>query len=99
VFGLLNNPPGCSPILLMGGDSYVRPKTEPVNGLRGTNLWLLSCLFSFQTFPLSARTGPVSSILSRLGFQSYSRNLSHSSRLIWRNSKQSFGGPVFMRSP
>ncbi len=47
MFGLLNNPPGCSPILLMRGGYHIRPKTEPVNSLSGTNLSLLSPLFSF----------------------------------------------------
>jgi len=42
MFGLLNNPPGCSPILLMlGGTNNIRQRTEPVNTLSGINLLLL----------------------------------------------------------
>jgi hypothetical protein len=42
MFGLLNNPPGCSPNLLMLGGDYIRPTIEPVNTLSETNLSLLS---------------------------------------------------------
>jgi hypothetical protein len=73
MFGLLEQPAGLfyDPTdAVAGGTVTVGQRPEPVNILSQTNLSLLSCLFSFQTFSLSAKTSPVSSLLSRLAFQS-----------------------------
>jgi hypothetical protein len=42
MFGLWNNPAGCSPILLIRGAIKFGQRPRQVNALNGTNLLLLS---------------------------------------------------------
>ena len=66
MFGLLEQPAGLffyPTDAVAGGTVTVGQRPEPVNILSQTNLSLLSCLFSFQTFSLSAKTGADGSVL------------------------------------